>query len=221
MLWWLGAALFLWLALRELYYSVVPKQGFLQPQEISWLYLAITLALACAFAYPPLRTWRFEQFLTRQARILSGSEQAHVHCNTFFDTMVDPMSLYAGHANPETGEIVLQKPWCAVLRKYLKHPQRLDDENIFSVQMFAHEAMHVRGELNEAVAECKAIQRYVRAARLLGVPETSAREGGLRYYRSLYQQRSQIGGMQAPYYCVECAPGKRLDEALPDSTWAR
>lgn len=221
MLWWLGAVLFLWLALRELYYSIVPKPGFLQPEPISWPYLLIALGLAIGLASVPWRKIRFEQFLTAKARILSESDQATVHCNTFFDTAVDPMALAAGHANPETGEIVLQKPWCAVLRKYLKHPQRLDDENIFSVQMFAHEAMHVRGERNEAVAECQAIQRYVRAARLLGVPEASAREGGLRYYRSLYQQRRQIGGMQAPYYSVECAPGKRLDEALPDSTWAR
>ncbi len=220
MLWWLGTALFLWLALREVYHAFVPKPGFLQPQEISGLYLAITLALACACAYPPLRTWRFEQFLTRQARILSENQSAKVHCNTFFDTAVDPMALAAGHANDETGEIAFQKPWCSVLRRYLRHPEQADDRGLFSVLMFAHEAMHVRGERDEAVTECQAIQRYVRAARLLGVSEAAAHEGGLRYYRELYQQRKQVGGMQMAYYSEDCAPGKKLDEHLPDSTWA-
>lgn len=221
MLWWLGAALFLWLALREVYCGFVPRSGFLQPQQISWPYLALTLVLACALAYPPLRTWRFEQFLTRQARILSGVEQAKVHCNTFFDTAVDPMALASGHADFETGRIVFQKPWCSVLRRYLQAPDKLDREGIISVQMFAHEAMHVRGERNEAVTECQAIQRYLRAARLLGIPEASARAGGMLYYQSLYQQRQQIGGMQAAYYSDQCAPGKQLDERLPDSLWAQ
>ena len=48
MLWWLGAALFLWLALREVYYGFVPKPGFAEPQKIFGPYLVVTLALACA-----------------------------------------------------------------------------------------------------------------------------------------------------------------------------
>jgi hypothetical protein len=220
MLWWLAAAFFLWLALRELYFGVVPKPGYLAPETISKTYLLLALAIALGFAWVPLRTLQFERFLTSRAKILSGSNAAHVHCNTFFDTALDPMQLAIGHADPETGRIVLQKPWCSVLRTYLRHPQRLEPDGVMSLQMFAHETMHIRGERNEAVTECQAIQRYVRAALLLGVPSKAvARANGMKYYQEFYQQRQQIGGMQAQYYTDQCAPGKALDEHLADSTW--
>ena len=221
MLWWAMAALFLWLALREVYGGFVAKPGFTEPQEIQKSYVLILLLIAAAFAYTPLRYWRFEQFLTAKARILSESSQASVHCNTFFDTAIDPMALASGHADLETGHIVFQKPWCGVLMDHLQHPDRMDREGIFSVQMFAHEAMHVRGEKNEAITECQAIQRHARAARLLGIaPDALAKQSGMTYYRLYYQQRKQIGGMQAVYYTDDCAPGKPLDEKLKDSTWA-
>lgn len=220
MLWWAMAALFLWLALREVYYGFVAKPGFTEPQGIQKSYVLILLLLAAGFAYTPVRYWRFEQFLTAKARILSGSDKATVHCNTFFDTAIDPMSLASGHADPVSGRIVLQKPWCGVLMDHLRHPESMDREGIFSVQMFAHEAMHVRGEMNEAITECQAVQRHAGAARLLGIADALAKESGMTYYRSYYQQRKQIGGMQAAYYTDDCAPGKALDEALSDSTWA-
>jgi hypothetical protein len=80
--------------------------------------------------------------------------------------------------------------------------------------------MHIRGELNEALTECQAIQRNYRAAKLLGVSDATAKHNALDIYNINYQQRGQIGGMQAAYYSFECAPGKAMDEHLIDSTWA-
>ena len=54
---------------------------------------------------------------------------------------------------------------------------------------------------------------------LLGVPEAIAKRNALDYYNNGYQLRGTIGGMQGAYYSTECAPGKALDEHLPDSTW--
>ena len=51
-------------------------------------------------------------------------------------------------------------------------------------------------------------------------PIAPQKETPLTYYNGLYQQRGEIGGMQAPYYSDECAPGKAMDEHLSDSTWA-
>ena len=103
---------------------------------------------------------------------------------------------------------------------YLAHPERATDEEIESLDLFTHESMHVRGELNEAVTECEAVQRNYRAARVLGVPDETAKRNALDYYRVNYQERGKIGGMQGQYYSDQCAPGKRLDEHLSDSTWA-
>ena len=220
MLWWTLAGFFLWLALRELYHGVVPKKGFSQPHDVFKSYVLIMLSLAAAFAYTPVRYWQFERFLTAKARILSESDRATVHCNTLFDTLFDPNSLAAGHANPLSGEIVLQKPWCGVLMAHLRNPEDMDPQGIASLNLFVHETMHIRGELNEAATECQAIQRHYRAARLLGyASDALARQSGMHYYQSLYQDRGRIGGMQAAYYSDQCAPGKALDEELADSTW--
>lgn len=134
--------------------------------------------------------------------------------------MLDPEMLAAGHANPRTGKIVIQKPWCGTLMSYLRHPNRASDEELASLDMFTHESMHVRGELNEAVTECEAVQRNYRAAKLLGVADGTAKRNALEYYNVVYQQRGEIGGLQAAYYSKECAPGKAMDEHLEDSTWA-
>jgi len=52
------------------------------------------------------------------------------------------------------------------------------------------------------------------------VPDDIAKRNALDYYNIIYQERGRIGGMQGEYYSQQCAPGKAMDEHLPDSTWA-
>lgn len=92
---------------------------------------------------------------------------------------------------------------------------------LVSLDLFTHESMHIRGELNEAVTECEAVQRNYRAARLLGVPDRIAKRNALDYFDGEYQRRGTIGGMQSAYYSEQCSPGKAMDEHLSDSTWAK
>jgi len=127
--------------------------------------------------------------------------------------------LAAGHANPRTGEIALQKPWCSTLMSYLSHPDRATDLELTSLNILTHESMHVRGEMNEARTECQAVQRNYRAARLLGVPDAIAKRNAVDYYNVTYKLRGEMGGLAGGYYSDECAPGKALDEHLIDSTW--
>jgi hypothetical protein len=220
MLWILISLFFFWCAFHEVYASLVPPAGYDLPSPVSKPYLALVLALAVLFAWTPVGTWHFQRFLSGKATELADNHRAKVHCNTVFDTMLDPEMLFAGHANPRTGEIAIQHPWCDTLRSYLNHPERATTQELQSLDLFTHESMHVRGELNEALTECEAVQRNYRAARLLGVPDETARENALQYYNSSYQQRGKIGGMQGAYYSAECAPGKAMDEHLSDSTWA-
>jgi len=220
MLWILASLFFLWCAFREVRRSIIPAPGFDFPTPISKPYLAIVLSSAVILAWPPVHTWYFEGFLARRATELADNHLAKVHCNTLFDTMLDPEMLAAGHANPNTGKIVIQKPWCGTLMSYLRHPSRASEEELESLDMFTHESMHVRGELNEAITECEAVQRNYRAAKLLGVAESTAKRNALAYYNVFYQQRGEIGGLQGAYYSDECAPGKAMDEHLSDSTWA-
>jgi hypothetical protein len=220
MLWILISLFFLGCAFHEVYSSIVAPAGFDSPRPLYKPYLALVLALAVLLAWPAVHAWHFQRFLSGKATELADNHRAKVHCNTVFDTMLDPEMLFAGHANPRTGEIAIQHPWCDTLMSYLSHPERATGRELQSLDLFTHESMHVRGELNEALTECEAVQRNYRAARLLGVPDKAARENALRYYNINYQQRGKIGGMQAAYYSDQCAPGKAMDEHLSDSTWA-
>jgi hypothetical protein len=220
MFWWALCAFFAWLSLREIYYGFVPRSGFDHPNpSISIPYVLITAAIAAAFAYTPLRYAHFERFLTQKAQLLSESTKAVVHCNTFVDSMLDSNVFAAGHANRETGLIVLQHPWCGDMMDHLQHPEKADPKGIHSVHLFTHETMHIRGEMNEAATDCQAIQRYARAAVLLGIPEAIGKTHGMFYYNGLYKQRGVIGGMAGQYYSDQCAPGRAMDEQLIDSTW--
>ena len=220
MLWILASAFFSWCAFREIRGSIIAPPGFDSPSPISKPYLALMLGLAIGFAWPPVHTWYFQWYLSGKATQLADDHRARVHCNTLFDTMLDPEMLASGHANPKTGRIVLQKPWCDTLMAYLRHPSRASHEELDSLDMFTHESMHIRGELNEARTECQAVQRNFRTAMLLGVSEGTARRNALEIFNINYQQRGAIGGMQAAYYSSECAPGGAMDEHLADSTWA-
>ena len=103
---------------------------------------------------------------------------------------------------------------------YLRHPGRASRAELESLDIFTHESMHIRGELNEARTECQAIQRNYRSAKLLGVSDAIAKQNALDIYNINYQERGKIGGIQSAYYSDECAPGKAMDEHLIDSTWA-
>jgi hypothetical protein len=219
MLWILISLVFLWCAFREVRASVVAPPGFDSPVPVYKPYLVTVLVLAVLFAWPTVHRWHFEHFLSAKATQLADNHRAKVHCNTLFDTMLDPEMLAAGHANPRTGTIGIQTPWCSRLASYLGHPDRASEDELWSLGMFTHESMHVRGELNEAVTECEAVQRNYRAAKLLGVPDDIAGKNALDYYHVLYERRGTIGGMQSAYYSDQCAPGKALDEHLSDSTW--
>jgi hypothetical protein len=220
MLWILISSFFLGCAFREVRASIVAPAGYDLPRPIYKPYLAIVLTLAVLFAWPTIHRWHFEHFLSAKATELADDHRARVHCNTLFDTMLDPEMLAAGHANPQTGKIAIQAPWCSRLMAYLRHPSRPSDEELWSLGMFTHESMHVRGELNEARTECQAVQRNYRAAKLLGVPDPIAKANALDYYNVLYKRRGTIGGMQAAYWSNQCAPGKDMDEHLSDSTWS-
>jgi hypothetical protein len=220
MLWILISLFFLWCAFREILGSFVARPGFDLPMPASKPYLAVVLSLAVLFAWPTVHRWHFQWFLSEKATELADNHRAKVHCNTLFDTMVDSEMLAAGHANPRTGAIGIQKPWCSTLMSYLAHPDRATDLEIESLDIFTHESMHVRGEMNEALTECEAVQRNYRAAKLLGVPDGTAKRNALDYYNTTYQMRGKIGGMQGGYYSDQCAPGKAMDEHLSDSTWA-
>jgi hypothetical protein len=220
MLWILISLFFIWLFCREIRNSIVAPVGYDFPRPASKPFLAAMLALALVFAWPPFQNWHFQRFLSAKATEIADAHPAKVHCNTIVDTMFDQHMLASAHADPKTGEIDIQYPWCKTLRAFLAHPDRASEEEIDSLNLLTHESMHVRGEYNEALTECEAVQRNYRAAKILGVPARIAKKDALAYYYGDYMRREQIGGLAGSYYSDQCAPGRGMDEYLSDSTWA-
>jgi hypothetical protein len=218
---WIFASLFFcWLIWRELRRPTKVEKGFDRPEDgtpVFVPYVAILAVLAVLALWPPLRLWNFERFLTAKANLLTENGLAKVHCNTIFDTFFDSNNGAGAHANFDTGGIVFQYPHCQRLMDYLAHPAKANGPEIFALGLFTHESMHVRGEHNENRTECQAVQRMARAGQLLGLPEATARQSARDYYRNFYLRRAEA--MSTAYFTAECAPGKSMDEHLPDAAW--
>lgn len=183
-------------------------------------YVYVLAAIGLISIWQPINTWLFQRHMSAIATELADSKPAHVHCNSVLDTMFDPNSTNIGHANPQSGAIAFQYPWCNTLMAYIRHPQRADREELASLGLLTHESMHVRGEYNEARTECEAVQRNFRTAKLLGVPERIAKRNALDYYYTIYMSRSYADGDPDRYFSAQCFPGGELDEGLRDASWS-
>lgn len=203
------AGFFLWLAFRELNRAFSCVDGF---NTASKVYFAVCLGVAIMAAWSPIKTMRFESLLAARAQVLADVNNVSVHCNTAFDAMFDNRINVIGHANPSTGEIVFQISWCEKLMDYLDAPLSADKNTRYSLMLFTHEVMHIRGELNEQKTECQAIQRNHIAGELLGLPRSIVKQHTLEYFLDAFPNH--------PYFSAECAPGKAYDEALVDSIWS-
>ncbi|MFT5708745.1 MAG: hypothetical protein ACI9ES_003049 [Oceanospirillaceae bacterium] len=202
-------ALFLmWLALREWNNSRSSIDGFNTPSKV---YFGICFSLALMAAWTPLKKMYFESFLSDKASILADGKPAQVHCNTAFDAMFDSSINVIGHANPRTGDIVFQLSWCDKLMDYLANPHQVDTTKRYSLMLFTHEVMHIRGELNEQKTECQAIQRNHIAGELLGISKATALDHTREYFEREYPRH--------PYFSDKCGPGKAYDEGLTGAIW--
>lgn len=173
-------------------------------------YIAVLAILALLATYPIMDHWRFERLLSAKTSQLADNRHAEVTCTTVFQSVYDTFGL-AGTANPTTGVVILQYPTCNELRDYIDSPETASTREIYSLSVFTHEAMHVRGELDEQKTECQSIQRFVRSAKLFGVPTHIAERQVKGYYRGPYEQH--------PYFSEKCAEGKAFDEGLGDPAW--
>ncbi len=199
---------FIWLIYRE----------FRRPKKIDGFttgYIGVCLILGILAATPMIRHWQFENFLESKAEMLTDGEAVSLKCTTALESMFDRYGA-TGMAYFGTGKIVLQYPSCKELRGFLKNPRKPSRSELWSLNTFTHEAMHIRGERNEAKTECQAVQRNHRAAMLLGVNKHTAERAAVRYFRELYPTHRG-----KHYVSKDCAPGKAMDEKLSDAVWQR
>jgi hypothetical protein len=157
-----------------------------------------------------------ESRLSAAASALAG-RSVEVRCQSwagsFTDANVEPGYVRWEADGSPASETTLKADVCRTLAGYLKSPGRPSEADVVAVHIVTHEAMHMAGLKDEAAAECAAVQRDARTARLLGARPAEAAELAARYWTDVYPR------MPDDYRSTECGPGRSLDEALGDGPW--
>jgi hypothetical protein len=181
--------------------------------------LSVTLLVLTAVvaAIPGAQRAMEERRLARIGTELAG-RHVSVHCQDGAEAFVDAGSelgwvRFGPDGMPEARTLI-KRAQCLDLKGYVKHRASPSWDEMVAVHVLTHEAMHMRGEPNEAVAECEAVQRDALTAARLGASPEQAHALAVRYWQQVYPR------MPDEYVTSECAPGGPLDERLPTSPWS-
>jgi hypothetical protein len=141
-----------------------------------------------------------------------------VHCQSGAAAFVDAGSElgwvpFDANGVPEPYTLI-KREQCKQLKAYGKHHAHPSIDEVVAVHVLTHEAMHLRGEPNEEIAECEALQRDALTAQALGATVTEARSLARRYWLVVYPR------MPDDYVTGKCAPGGELDEGLASAPWS-
>lgn len=184
------------------------------------LWLLVPLLVATLYSTNhEIKVRTLEGKLSSVASVLAGRD-AHVTCERWFTGLLLG-GHYRGWVPYEDGDergtsqtIFLRDDICATIRDALA--EGFDTRNVelaASIHVLTHEAAHVAGEINEAAAECIAVQNNVRSAMLLGATEPAARSLSLAYWQEIYPR------MPNAYRSKECDRGRGMDNGSSDSPW--
>lgn len=97
--------------------------------------------------------------------------------------------------------------------RYDPAPCQSVSDHAIAIKALAHEAWHLAGYRDEAVADCYALQRVAAVASSLGAPDAPALVA-----RALLLYRGRATTAPA-YYSPECRAGGALDLSPADSAW--
>jgi hypothetical protein len=177
--------------------------------------VGLLVVLGVGMLVPGVRHHQLEDRLAVVASDLAGYPVV-VDCQTAGQEWVDAGAelgyvRYGRDGVPERATLIKHAP-CKDLARYLRAGGDLpDDGQVLAVHVLTHEAMHMAGITDEARAECLAVQRDAKTARLLGASPQEAADLARRYWRTFYPR------MRDAYVTPECRPGGQLDEVSPDA----
>ena len=207
----LGAA---WSALR--WWRAGPDAFGRTPPK-PWWAAGCLAALSLVTGGLAVRDHARESRLSGVASSLAG-RPVEVRCQSwagaFTDAHVEPGYVRWEADGGPARETTLKADVCRTLGGYLRGTGDPSHGEVVAVHIVTHEAMHLAGIQDEAAAECAAVQRDARTARLLGASAADAADLASRYWAEVYPR------MPDDYRTTECAPGRSLDERLGDGPWA-
>ncbi len=179
--------------------------------------VALLVVMGAGMLVPGVRHHQLEDRLAAVASNLAGHPVV-VNCQTAGQEWVDAgaelgYERYGRDGVPER-ETLIKHAQCKDLSRYLRsHGDHPDHGQVLAVHVLTHEAMHMSGATDEARAECLAVQRDAKTARLLGASPQEAAAMARRYWRTYYPR------MPDGYVTPECRAGGQLDLASPDAPW--
>jgi hypothetical protein len=189
-----------------------------RPRRFPWVSVVLLAALAVAAAAPGVARASQERRLGAAASALAGAPVA-VRCQSLGQAAVD--------GGPELGYVRWRadgspEPWALIKRDQCRHlgaymrsdKRRPSRDQVVAVHVLTHEAMHLSGRLDEATAECAAVQRDARTARLLGAGPAEAAGLAATYWREVYPL------MPERYRSEQCRAGGSMDEGLAGAPWS-
>lgn len=186
-------------------------------RDLPVLGVSLLVLVAVVAAIPGAQRKVQERQLAKVASELSG-RSVSVHCQDGAEAFVDAGSELgwvafdaAGVPEPRT---LIKREQCKHLRSYSSHRADPSWDEMMAVHVLTHEAMHMRGERSEEVAECQAVQRDAVTAQRLGATPDQARALAVRYWQQVYPR------MPDDYVTGACSAGGDLDEHLPSSPWS-
>jgi hypothetical protein len=188
-----------------------------RPRRFPWASMVVLAALAVAAAAPGVARASQERRLGAAATALAGAPVA-VRCQSLGQAVLDggPELGYVrwrADGTPEAWALI-KRDQCRHLAAYVRSDKhRPTRDQVVAVHVLTHEAMHLAGRLGEAGAECAAVQRDARTARLLGAGPADAAALAASYWRGVYPL------MPERYRSEECRDGGPMDEGLADAPW--
>lgn len=181
------------------------------------------LLATLSFALVPLAGFETAWVLTENRlnsviQEYTGNPKVTVHCQRFTEALVDT-SPYKGYVkyNPDytpTTVALLDDDICSNLRSWiLSDKANPSMEQIQAVHILTHEAQHLKGETNEAIAECDAIQADKTVAELFGATPKQGQALATGYYEQFYPR------MPPKYSSGECRENGQMDLSPSDGIW--
>jgi hypothetical protein len=193
------------------------------------------LLLLLAAVLPPLAAWHqyrqdaHERLLRERASELAG-RPVSMRCQGLPSNLIDVSSL-AGevifdHTGAPPDEATLKRDVCADLRRYPEERERLlgcvhrvqpcpakPGRIAYAVHVFTHEAWHLHGVGDEAMAECYALQTTAPVARRLGATVEQAQALARWNLEHAYPY------LPSQYHSSECRDGGSLDLRPASAQW--
>ena len=175
-------------------------------------------ALCLASGTVAVRQHLREAKLSEVASAVAG-RPVKVNCQgylgSFFDANVEAGYVHSRPDGRPESSTTLKADVCRSLSRYLRSAGDPSMDEVFAVHIVTHEAMHMAGLMDEAMAECAAVQRDAQVARLLGASPAQALSLAERYWIEGYPN------LPDAYRTADCGPGGRLDERLADGPWGQ